>query len=59
MTKEQAINKALAAVKGYLKVYIPDNAKISEVFVNELDGFENMVCCASIELYKEDEEENQ
>ena len=59
MTKEQAINKAVAEIKGYLNFHIPDNAKISEIFVNELDGYQNMVLCASIELYKEDEKENQ
>lgn len=52
MTKTQAIEKALAEVRHYLEMRIPENADISEVYVNELDEFQNMYCCASVEIYR-------
>lgn len=52
MTKTQAIEKALVEVRHYLEMYIPENADVSEVYVNELSEYQNMYCCASVEIYR-------
>ena len=51
MTKNEAIEQAVAYLRTMLEAEIPDDAEISETCVNELSGYGNMAACLSVEIY--------